>query len=72
MAFVDELVHGSGYHTRASLYHDLAAGKRMELDALCGAVVRMGREAGVPTPLSFAVVAALRPHERRAAAGAGR
>ena len=59
---------GADYHTRASLYHDLAAGKRMELDALCGAVVRMGRDAGVPTPFSIAVVAVLRPHERRAAA----
>jgi len=72
MAFVGDLVRGTGYHTRASLYNDLASGKRMELDALCGAVVRMGRESGVPTPLSFAVVAALRPHERRAAAGASR
>jgi 2-dehydropantoate 2-reductase len=53
---------------RASLYHDLAAGRRIELDALSGAVVRLGREAGVPTPLSFAIVALLRPYERRAAA----
>lgn len=68
MAFVEDLIRGAGYHTRASLFNDLAAGRRLELDALCGAVVRMGREAGVPTPLSFAVVAALRPYERRAAA----
>ena len=40
----------------------------MELDALCGAVVRMGRDASVATPFSLAVVAVLRPHERRAAA----
>ena len=62
------LVEGTGFHTRSSLYNDLAAGRRMELDALCGAVVRMGRECGVATPLNFAVVAVLRPHERRAAA----
>jgi 2-dehydropantoate 2-reductase len=68
MALVEHLVGGADYHARASLYHDLAAGKRMELDALCGAVVRMGRDAGVPTPFSLAVVAVLRPHERRAAA----
>lgn len=68
MALVERLVSGADYHTRASLYHDLAAGKRMELDALCGAVVRMGRDAGVPAPFSAAVVAVLRPHERRAAA----
>lgn len=68
MAFVEERVRTSEYDMRASLYHDLAAGRRIELDALSGAVVRLGREAGVPTPLSFAVVAALRPYERRAAA----
>lgn len=72
MAYSEDLVQGAGFHTRTSLYHDLAWGKRLELDALCGAVVRMGGAAGVPTPLSFAVVAALRPHERRAAAAAHR
>lgn len=72
MAFTDALVRGAGYHGRASLYHDLAAGRRMELDALCGAVVRLGRKAGVSTPMSFAVVAILRPHERRAARPGGR
>jgi 2-dehydropantoate 2-reductase len=68
IAVAEQLVKGGGYDTRSSLYNDLAAGRRMELDALCGAVVRMGREHGVPTPLNFAVVAVLRPHERRAAA----
>jgi 2-dehydropantoate 2-reductase len=68
MAFVEERVSSDEYDMRASLYHDLAAGRRIELDALSGAVVRLGREAGVPTPLSFAIVAALRPYERRAAA----
>jgi len=68
MAFVEERVGSDEYDMRASLYHDLAAGRRIELDGLGGAVVRFGREAGVPTPLSFAIVAALRPYERRAAA----
>jgi 2-dehydropantoate 2-reductase len=68
VAYVEERVRGSEYDMRASLYHDLAAGRRIELDALSGAVVRLGREAGVPTPLSSAIVAALRPYERRAAA----
>jgi 2-dehydropantoate 2-reductase len=31
----------------------------LELDALNGAVVRMGRELGIPTPLNFAVYAGL-------------
>jgi 2-dehydropantoate 2-reductase len=68
MAVAERLVQGSGFHTRSSLSNDLAGGRRMELDALCGAVVRMGRECGVPTPLNFAVVAVLRPHEQKAAA----
>lgn len=68
LAFVEERIRGPEYEMRASIYHDLAAGRRIELDALSGAVLRLGREAGVPTPLSFAIVAALRPYERRAAA----
>ena len=49
-----------------SLYHDLAAGRRLELDALNGAVVRLGLECGVPTPLNFAVLAALAPYKHGA------
>ena len=47
---------------RSSLYHDLAAGRRLELEALNGTVVRLGREHGVPTPFNFAVYAALKPY----------
>jgi 2-dehydropantoate 2-reductase len=68
LAYVEERIRSDEYDMRASLYHDLAAGHRIELDALSGAVVRLGREAGVPTPLSAAIVALLRPYERRAAA----
>jgi 2-dehydropantoate 2-reductase len=49
-----------------SLYHDLADGRRLELDALNGAVVRLGLECGVPTPLNFAVLAALAPYKHGA------
>jgi 2-dehydropantoate 2-reductase len=45
-----------------SMYHDLAAGRRMELEGLNGTVVRLGEARGIPTPLNFAVYAALRPH----------
>ncbi|MFQ5763908.1 MAG: ketopantoate reductase family protein, partial [Rhodospirillales bacterium] len=34
----------------ASMYHDLAAGRGLELPWLSGTVVSMGRELGVPTP----------------------
>ncbi|MBI3325709.1 MAG: 2-dehydropantoate 2-reductase [Nitrospinae bacterium] len=47
---------------RASLYHDLAAGRRLELEALNGTVVRLGREYGIPTPFNFAIYAALKPY----------
>jgi 2-dehydropantoate 2-reductase len=45
-----------------SLYHDLAGGRRLELKSLNGEVVRRGREHGIPTPLNFAIYAALRPY----------
>ncbi len=43
------------------MYYDLAAGRRMELDGLNGTVARLGREYGIPTPLNFAIYAALKP-----------
>jgi len=46
---------------RASMAHDLAAGKRLELDWLNGAVVRLGAEVGVETPAHAAVTALLAP-----------
>lgn len=45
-----------------SLYHDLAGGRRLELESLNGEVVRRGREYDVETPLNFAIYAALRPY----------
>jgi 2-dehydropantoate 2-reductase len=47
---------------RGSLYHDLAGGRRLELESLNGEVVRRGREHGIETPLNFAIYAALRPY----------
>lgn len=52
-------------HIHASLYHDLVAGRRIELDALHATVVRLGRTHGVPTPVSEVVNAILRPHVER-------
>lgn len=45
-----------------SMYHDLAAGRRLEVEALNGTVVRLGHDQGIPTPLNFAIVAALKPY----------
>lgn len=62
MQFTD----GLGPESRASLYNDLAAGKRLELDALAGAVVRFGEEIGVATPMNRAIYAALKLHDLKA------
>ena len=47
---------------RGSMYYDLAAGRRLELDILNGTVVRLGGAHGVPTPINFAIYAALKPY----------
>ena len=47
---------------RGSMYYDLAAGRRLELDVLNGTVVRLGGAHGVPTPINFAIYAALKPY----------
>jgi ketopantoate reductase len=44
-----------------SLYHDLVTGHRMELEALQGAAIRIGREHEVPTPNLDAAYAILQP-----------
>jgi 2-dehydropantoate 2-reductase len=38
--------------SKGSLCHDLEAGRRLEIEALCGTVARLGREAGIATPLN--------------------
>lgn len=47
--------------TRSSLLIDLQLGKRLEVEALQGAVVRRGRAAGVPTLVMAALYAVLKP-----------
>ena len=46
----------------SSLHHDLTHGRRLELEALHGHAVRLGERHGVPTPMVFAVYAALKPY----------
>jgi 2-dehydropantoate 2-reductase len=45
----------------ASMYHDLARGKPLELESLSGVIVRKGRELGVPTPVHAMAYACLKP-----------
>ena len=68
VVFPDELVAkhqdfalGLEAHGRSSMYDDLAAGRRLELEALLGEVVRRGARAGVPTPVSDVLYGLLLP-----------
>jgi 2-dehydropantoate 2-reductase len=45
----------------SSLHDDLVAGRRMELEALHGLVVRRAAEHGLPVPMTEAVYAILKP-----------
>jgi 2-dehydropantoate 2-reductase len=47
---------------RSSLLIDLQQGKRIEVEALVGSVVRRGRAAGVETPMMLALYSVLRPY----------
>jgi 2-dehydropantoate 2-reductase len=52
----------------SSMARDVERGKPLEVEALNGAVVRYGEEAGVPTPANRRVLDALLPLHRRAMA----
>jgi 2-dehydropantoate 2-reductase len=52
--------------TTSSMQRDIMDGRPSELEALNGAVVRLGREAGVDTPINRFIYAALAPREARA------
>jgi 2-dehydropantoate 2-reductase len=62
LSYVDTLPAASF----ASMPRELFAGKRTELDAWNGAVVRMGHAVGVPTPLHDFIYRSLLPWELRA------
>ncbi len=62
MALVDGLDAGS----TTSLQRDVIAGKRSELDAWSGAVVRLGQSVNVETPLHEFIYHSLLPSELRA------
>jgi 2-dehydropantoate 2-reductase len=47
--------------SKSSMLEDLERGKRLELPWLSGAIVRLGREAGVPTPIHAFIATALKP-----------
>jgi 2-dehydropantoate 2-reductase len=47
---------------KSSMLHDLERGRRLELPWLSGAVARLGREAGVPTPIHTFITTVLKPY----------
>ena len=69
---VDQQMHfaeGLAADSYSSLYHDLTTGRRMELDALHGSVVRRAEQVRLEAPACRAVQAILAPWARRNAGG---
>lgn len=54
-------IEGDLEDMHASMHADIMAGRPLELEALNGAVVRAGQQAGVPTPINDLIYAALKP-----------
>ena len=57
-----EYVEGAVKDITASMHLDLERGRRLELEIFNGAVVRMGREVGVATPVNDLLYLVLKPH----------
>ena len=57
-----EYVEGAVKDITASMHLDLERGRRLELEIFNGAVVRMGRELGVATPVNYMLYMVLKPH----------
>ena len=64
---VFEIIDALPAGATASMQRDVMAGEPSELEYQTGAVVRYGEASGVPTPVNFAIYAALLPSELRAA-----
>ncbi len=60
--FYSELIPPTAGH-ESSMLQDLRAGKRTEIDALCGAVERLGAAHGVATPVTSALAVLVRAAE---------
>jgi 2-dehydropantoate 2-reductase len=56
---------------RSSMMVDITSGRPLELEALVGAVVRRGRDAGIPTPVMATLYGILKPFEHGAPGRAG-
>jgi len=65
--FYSELIPPTALH-ESSMLQDLRAGNQTEIEALCGAVERLGRDRGVETPVISALATLVRAAESRNAA----
>lgn len=63
-----QLAANRGMHPsfKSSMQRDLERGKRLEVDAITGVLVRLGAKHGVPTPVTACVNAVLALEDRRA------
>lgn len=53
--------------SKGSMCHDVESGRRLEIDALCGSVARLGRVHGVATPLNGYIYDTLKLEDLQAA-----
>ncbi|MDP8922492.1 MAG: 2-dehydropantoate 2-reductase, partial [Chloroflexota bacterium] len=68
LPFADPVEHARSvarvtYANRNSMLQDVEAGRRTEVEAINGAVARLGGEVGVPTPLNATLAALVRAIE---------
>ena len=57
-----ELLEHVPWDYKVSMHVDIDRGAPLELEAFNGAVVRMGKELGVPTPVNHFLYTVLKPH----------
>ena len=57
-----DMINATPVHFKPSMFVGLERADRIELEALNGAVVRYGRELGIPTPANGFVYACLKPY----------
>ena len=65
-----QLAANRGMHPgfKSSMQRDLERGRRLEVDAIAGALVRLGAKHGIPTPVTACINAVLSLEDRRARA----
>jgi 2-dehydropantoate 2-reductase len=60
-----EKFHASGTRPKCSMLQDLEKGRRTEIDAINGSIVREGKRLGIPTPVNEVMVALVKLQEEK-------